>query len=133
MHIQTVETAQQSIHHMHRLIQSLFTNAHGEGQNALEPLMSAFDPQFSMVTTSGAIISRAQVETLFKGAIGARPGLEIVLSDLQTIWQAGSSVAIRYRETHHLDQQQSSRVSLAIIAIHDNRAQWLSLQETCAA
>ena len=132
MHSQTVEIAQQSVHDVHRMIHSLFSNAHGERQNILEPLMSTFDPQFSMVTTSGAIVSRAQVETLFKGAAGARPGLEIVLSDLQTVWQAGSSVAIRYTETHHVDQRQSTRVSLAIIAIHDNRAQWLYLHETPA-
>jgi hypothetical protein len=67
---------------------------------------------------------------MFKGAVGAKPGLEIVISDLQTVWQEGNSVAIRYKETHRLGQRESSRVSVAIISMHHHNAQWIYLHET---
>ena len=112
MHNKIVEQAHHSVHHVHELIQTLFSDANGQGQAMLEPLMSAF------------------VEQMFKGAIGAKPGLEIIISDLQTVWQEGHSVAIRYKETHRLDQRESSRVSVAIIDLHHRNAQWIYLHET---
>ena len=130
MHNKIVEQAHHSIHHVHALIHTLFTDANGKGQAALEPLMSEFAEHFTMVTTSAAIVSRAMVEQMFKGAVGATPGLEIVISDLQTVWQEGNSVAIRYKETHRLGQSESSRVSVAIIGMHHHNAQWIYLHET---
>jgi hypothetical protein len=130
MHNKIVEQAHHSIHHVHELIHTLFTDANGKGQATLEPLISAFAEQFTMVTTSAAIVSRATVEQMFKGAVGAKPGLEIVISDLQTVWQEGNSVAIRYKETHRLGQRESSRVSVAIIGMRHHNAQWIYLHET---
>ncbi|WP_415773446.1 DUF4440 domain-containing protein [Pseudomonas sp. LB3P38] len=130
MHSKIVEQAHHSVHHVHALIRTLFTDANGEGQAAFEPLMSAFAEHFTMVTTSAAIVSRAMVEQMFKGAVGAKPALEIVISDLQTVWQEGNSVAIRYKETHRLNQSESSRVSVAIIGIYHHNAQWTYLHET---
>lgn len=130
MHNKIVEQAHHSIHHVHELIHTLFTDANGKGQAALEPLISAFAEHFTMVTTSAAIVSRATVEQMFKAAVGAKLGLEIVISDLQTVWQEGNSVAIRYKETHRLGQRESSRVSVAIIGMHHNNAQWIYLHET---
>lgn len=130
MHNKIIEQAHHSIHHVHELIHTLFTDANGKGQATLEPLISAFAEQFTMVTTSAAIVSRATVEQMFKGAVGAKPGLEIVISDMQTVWQEGNSVAIRYKETHRLGQRESSRVSVAIIGVHQHSAQWIYLHET---
>jgi len=130
MHNKIVEQAHHSIHHVHELIHALFTDANGKGQAALEPLMSAFAEHFTLVTTSAAIVSRATVEQMFKGAVGAKPGLEIAISDLRTVWQEGNSVAIHYKETHRLGQYESSRVSVAIIGMHHHNAQWIYLHET---
>lgn len=130
MHNKIVEQAHHSIHHVHELIHTVFTDANGKGQATLELLISTFAEHFTMVTTSGAIVSRATVEQMFKGAVGAKPGLEIVISDLQTVWQEGNSVAIRYKETHRLGQRESSRVSVAIIGMHHHNAQWIYLHET---
>ena len=130
MHNKIVEQAHHSIHHVHELIHTVFTDANGKGQATLELLISAFAEHFTMVTTSGAIVSRVTVEQMFKGAVGAKPGLEIVISDLQTVWQEGNSVAIRYKETHRLGQRESSRVSVAIIGMHHHNAQWIYLHET---
>lgn len=130
MHSKIVEQAHHSIHHVHALIHTLFTDSNGQGQAAFEPLMSAFAEHFTMVTTSAAIVSRTMVEQMFKGAVGAKPGLEMVISDLQTVWQEGDSVAIRYKETHRLNQSESSRISVAIIGVHQHNAQWIYLHET---
>ncbi|MFG6205427.1 DUF4440 domain-containing protein [Pseudomonas retamae] len=125
-----VEQARHSIHRVHELIQQVFTDADGTGEAALEPLMAVFAEHFSMVTTSAAVIGREQVAQLFSGAVGARKGLEIVIEDLHTVWQEGTTVALRYKETHRLHQLETSRVSVAIVRLHHHDVRWLYLHET---
>ncbi len=125
-----VEQARHSIHHVHELIHRVFTNADGAGDATIAPLMDVFTEDFSMVTTSAAVVGRAQVEQLFKGAVGARPGLEITISDLHTIWHEGPTVALRYKETHHQEGRETSRVSVAILRVHHHGTRWLYLHET---
>ncbi|AKA26028.1 hypothetical protein [Pseudomonas chlororaphis] len=125
-----VEHARHSIHAVHALIHTVFTDRGGDGAAAIERLLPAFAEHFSMVTTAGAVVGREQVEQLFRGAVGARPGLEILVSDLHMLWHEGQSVAIRYKETHRLGQQESSRLSVAIIQVREGSAQWLYLHET---
>ncbi|WP_085580204.1 MULTISPECIES: DUF4440 domain-containing protein [unclassified Pseudomonas] len=125
-----VEQARHSVHHVHELIHRVFTDADGTGEAAIAPLMDVFTEDFSMVTTSAAVVGRAQVEQLFKGAVGARPGLEIVISDLHTVWREGATVALRYKETHHQNQRETSRISVAILRVHHHSTQWLYLHET---
>lgn len=125
-----IEHAQHSIHHVHDLIHRVFTNADDAGTAALTPLMDAFAEDFSMVTTSANVVGRDQVEQLFRGAIGARPGLTIVISDLHTVWQEGETVAISYKETQRLDEYENSRISVAILRVHPDKVQWQYLHET---
>lgn len=125
-----VEQAQHSIHHVHDLIHRVFTDQDGTGAATVEPLMEVFAEHFSMVTTSAAVVGRAQVEQLFKGAVGARPGLEMLISDLHTVWHEGSTVAVRYKETHRLNHSETSRVSVAILRVHQRDVKWLYLHET---
>ncbi|OLF55344.1 DUF4440 domain-containing protein [Pseudomonas chlororaphis] len=130
MHTTIVEQAHHSIHAVHDLIHAVFTDPDGTGAAAVEQLLPAFAERFSMVTTAGAIVGLEQVEQMFRGAVGARPGLEIRVSDLHTVWHEGHSVAIRYKETHRLNQQETSRLSVVVIRIHEHSAQWLYLHET---
>jgi hypothetical protein len=125
-----VEQAQHSIHHVHELIHSVFTDSDGAGEAAIAPLMAVFAEHFSMVTTSAAVVGRVQVEQLFKGAVGARKGLEIHISDLHTVWHEGSTVALRYKETHRLNDVETSRISVAILRVQHHNVQWLYLHET---
>jgi hypothetical protein len=125
-----VERAHHSIHHVHELIHRVFTDADGTGADAIAPLMAVFAEHFSMVTTSAAVVGRAQVEQLFSGAVGARKGLEILISDLHTVWHEGSTVALRYKETHRLNQSETSRLSVAILRVQHHDVQWLYLHET---
>jgi len=125
-----VEQAHHSIHHVHELIHRVFTDEDGAGEATLTPLMEVFAEHFSMVTTSAAVIGHVQVEQLFKGAVGARKGLEIMISDLHTVWHEGATVALRYKETHRLNQRETSRISVAILRVQHHDVQWLYLHET---
>ena len=49
--------------------------------------MPVFAEHFSMVTTGGRIVTRAQVQQMFEGAAGNRPGLQMAVDELTTIWQ----------------------------------------------
>lgn len=130
MSISSTEQAIHSIRQVHDLIHQVFTNHQGQGVAAIEQLMPAFAEDFSMVTTTGAQVDRAQVEQMFRGAVGARAGLQIHLSEWQCVWQQPQVAAIRYRETHRLGHSLTSRLSLAIIGFDQGSAQWLYLHET---
>jgi hypothetical protein len=130
MHSNNLDQAHHSIHHVHELIQTLFTSQQGVGQAAISQLMPVFAKDFSMVTTTGTLVGREQVEQMFKGAVGARPGLQIFLTDLHTVWQEGASVAVRYKETHRLNGTEAARLSVAIMEVENQRVQWHYLHET---
>jgi hypothetical protein len=125
-----IEQAQHSIHHVHELIQRVFTDADGVGEASLAPLMQVFAPDFSMVTTAASTVDRHQVEQLFRDAVGGRLGLQIVISDVHPVWQEGESVAISYKETHRRADSENSRVSVAILRVRGQDVQWLYLHET---
>ncbi|MBV4485318.1 DUF4440 domain-containing protein [Pseudomonas sp. SWRI153] len=124
-----VERAEHSIHHVHALIHRVFTDADGTGAASIEPLMQAFADDFSMVGVSAIAMSRSEVEQLFRGAVGARPGLEILISHLHTIWYQGETLAVSYVETHRLDGIEQSRASVAILCVQPADVQWRYLHE----
>ncbi len=130
MHQLIVKQALHSVHHIHQLIHRVFTHQPGDGSPCIEQLLPLFAEDFQMVTTTGTLVDLPQVEQLFRGALGARAGLQIEVSDLRCVWQEGQCAAIRYKETHRLEQVQTSRLSLALIRIQDESAQWLYLHET---
>ena len=102
MNDQNLKAAAQSINDVHALIQTVFTQNGDAAQAATKALMQVFAEGFSMVTTGGRIVTRAQVQQMFESAAGGRPGLQMAVDELTTIWQAGSHIALRYRETHML-------------------------------
>ncbi|CAK16007.1 DUF4440 domain-containing protein [Pseudomonas entomophila] len=129
----TLFHAAHSIHHVHVLIQEVFTRPAAETQATLEALMAVFADDFSMVGTAGNVFDRQQVEQLFHRAAGARPGLEIVVGDVRVVWQAGENVAVRYKETHRLPGGEQARWSLAILECSDRGVMWRCLHETATA
>lgn len=130
MHSNNIERAHHSVHHVHDLIHRIFTCSAPAGQAAISELMPVFADTFSMVTTGGAIVHRDQVAHLFHRAMGARPGLQILVSDLHTVWQAGDTVAVRYQETHRLAGVSSARLSLVILQATPAGVRWHYLHET---
>ncbi|WP_047302536.1 hypothetical protein [Pseudomonas fluorescens] len=125
-----IEQAQHSVQRIHQLIHRVFSNQQGNAAACLDPLLELFAQDFQMVTTGGALVGREQVQQLFRTGLGKRPGLQIRLSDLHCVWQEGQCAAIRYKEIQRLDSLETARLSLAIIRVRDNSAQWLYLHET---
>ncbi len=125
-----IARAERSIHHVHELIQMVFTRPVAETQSVLGGLMAVFADNFSMVGTTGTLVSRPQIEQLFKGAAGTRPGLQITVSDVQVVWQAGLNVAMRYKEAHHSQGMAQARWSLALLECSDHGVVWRCLHET---
>jgi len=125
-----IEQAEHSIHHVHELILRVFTDADGAGAASIEPLMRAFAEDFSMVGISGDALTRVEVEQLFKGAVGAKAGLDIEISDLHTVWQEDDMLAVSYVETQRLDGAQHSRVAVAILSGQPEGVKWVYLHET---
>ncbi|UMZ13604.1 DUF4440 domain-containing protein [Pseudomonas sp. MPFS] len=130
MHQSIVKQALHSVHQIHQLIHDVFTHSQGDGAAQVEQVMALLAEDFQMVTTAGALADREQVKQLFRGALGARQGLQIEVSELHCVWQEGQCAAIRYKETHRLEHVQTSRLSLALIRVQDDSAQWLYLHET---
>ncbi|KXG81954.1 MULTISPECIES: nuclear transport factor 2 family protein [Pseudomonas] len=125
-----IARAERSIHHVHELIQMIFTRSAAETQSVLGGLMAVFADDFSMVGTTGRLVGRQQVEQLFKGAAGTRPGLQITVGDVQVVWQAGVNVAVRYKETHRAQDVTRARWSLALLECSDRGVVWRCLHET---
>ncbi len=125
-----IARAERSIHHVHELIQMIFTRSAAETQSVLGGLMAVFADDFSMVGTTGSLVGRQQVEQLFKGAAGTRPGLQITVGDVQVVCQAGVNVAVRYKETHRAQDVTLARWSLALLECSDRGVVWRCLHET---
>jgi len=87
-----------------------------------------------MVSTGGQIVKRSQVFEMFGRAAGGRPGLSIELGEMQLLCSTGSHALLRYRETHHLEgeasSRSSSRYSTALLEDRPEGVLWRSLHET---
>ncbi|RDI15346.1 DUF4440 domain-containing protein [Comamonas sp. AG1104] len=133
MNDQNLKAAAQSINDVHALIQTVFTQNGDAAQAATKALMQVFAEGFSMVTTGGRIVTRAQVQQMFESAAGGRPGLQMAVDELTTIWQAGSHIALRYREAHMLAGHSHARYSTAILEVAAGGVLWHALHETAIA
>lgn len=133
MNDQNLNAAAQSINDVHALIQTVFTQQGDAAQAATKALMQVFAEGFSMVTTGGRIVTRAQVQQMFEGAAGGRPGLQIAVEELKTVLHAGPHVALRYRETHSLAGAVTARYSTAILEVAAGGVLWHALHETAIA
>ncbi|NIF18750.1 DUF4440 domain-containing protein [Pantoea sp. Cy-639] len=119
-----------SVHHVHALINAVFTRPADTCTAELEELLAAFADDFSMVGVAGALIDRQQVEQLFRRAAGARPGLQIEVDAFDVVWQVGAHVALRYREVHRQAGVVTTRWSLALLECDTEAVVWRCLQET---
>lgn len=124
------DAAQRSVHDVHELIHTVFAGAPDTATTTIDTLMPAFAADFSMVTTTGAIVRREQVEHMFRQAAGGRPGLRIEISDITPVWQESTSIAVRYKETHHLDGASTTRCAVAILDCAESAVRWRYLHET---
>ncbi len=117
------------IHDLHVLIEDWFTGRSPVA--ALDTLLARFSEDFSMVGIAGRRLDRHAVRALFAAAHGARPGLVIIVEDIQAIPIPGPLAVLRYRESQRSGHGVASwRESLAVLRQEEGRWRWLALQET---
>lgn len=125
-----IDAAKRSVLLVHELIHTIFTSEAAVARAAIGRLMPMFSDSFSMVTTAGHVVGRSEVEQMFNQAAGARPGLEISVSEMQAVWSSGDGIAVRYQETHRLNGVASTRCSVAILEGAGPSLRWSYLHET---
>ncbi|MFJ4396735.1 DUF4440 domain-containing protein [Pseudomonas sp. NPDC089396] len=133
MHSNKLDQARRSVHHIHELIHSIFTSPTEQASAAITALMPVFADTFTMVSTAGAVLSRKQIEQMFKRVQGTRPGLEIILSDIEPLQQEGDRVVLRYKEVHRLLGVETARLSVVLLEVMTAGARWHYLQETAVS
>lgn len=109
--------------------------------SGLEPgvlpvLLAQFSPQFSMIAPSGNVLDANGVETLFEQLRGARPGLNITLSEFKGIALHPGGAVVSYRELQeeHNGNRTDRRATVVFEKDADGKILWRHLHETfCAA
>jgi hypothetical protein len=88
--------------------------------------------EFSMVTTSGALLGRDQLLAGLRGARNSRPGLTIEIDDVEVLVDASPVTVVRFLERHRFEGVESDRRTTAVLVgdTTTSRPQWRSLHET---
>ncbi|WP_345812882.1 DUF4440 domain-containing protein [Paraburkholderia sp. PREW-6R] len=115
---------------IHVEIQALFDGSADEG--ALRRIMARFAPQFTLVTPSGAVMDYAGLHDTFARLIGARPGSQITIKDMELVAEYPSGAVVKYRE-YQRDSAGNANVrrSTAVMDLDSTgNVSWRHLQET---
>ncbi|AOJ24016.1 hypothetical protein [Burkholderia seminalis] len=68
---------------------------------ALDALLAAFSPGFTMILTDGCVVDHDGTRALFAKLVGAKPGLRITLSEIRVLAADASHAVITYLEAQH--------------------------------
>ncbi|WP_328403761.1 hypothetical protein [Nocardia sp. NBC_00403] len=86
--------------------------------------------EFSMVTTAGEVLGRAELLTGLRGARNIQPGLKIDISDVQELAREGNTVVVRFLEMHRLAGTGSCRQVTAVLVAEGPEFRWRTVHET---
>ncbi|WP_405165798.1 hypothetical protein OG203_12345 [Nocardia sp. NBC_01499] len=100
----------------------------------LERFAATQHDTFSMVTTSGARLSRSELLSGLRRARHSSPGLDIEITEAEVLFAAGNVTVIRFLERHHLAGRHADRWTTAVLTAEANppRYSWRVLHETDA-
>ena len=108
--------------------------------SGLEPgvlpmLLGRFSPEFSMITPGGKVLDADGVEALFEQLRGARPGLNISLSEFTGIAHYAGGAVVSYRELQeeHNGNRTDRRATVVFEKAADGKVLWRHLHETFIA
>ena len=109
--------------------------------SGLEPgvlpvLLARFSPQFSMIAPNGNVLDVNGVEVLFEQLRGARPGLNITLSEFKGIALHAGGAVVSYRELQeeHNGNRTDRRATVVFEIDANGKVLWRHLHETfCSA
>ena len=99
-----------------------------------ETLLERFSPNYSMITTQGAVLDIARLSSFFRAQCGARQGLEIDIVDMQLVADYKDGAVVTYQERQQVTGQPSTlRFSTVIFEVdNDGRLLWRHLHETAS-
>ena len=100
----------------------------------LARLMARFSTDFEMIAPGGKTLDRAELEPFFMAHRGARPGLEIEISDMQHLCGSEKGATVAYRERQSVPGQAPTLRYSVVIFENDvsGAIVWRYLQETLA-
>ena len=117
---------------LHRVLQRWFR---AEGEQEPAPVLAHFDPGYTMVTTSGKLLTLDMFCGALPGFWGSRPGLVMEITK-ETLVYAGPGFAVMtYNERQHLNGAFTDRFSTVLMLDKgsDGPPAWRHLQETMFA
>ena len=126
------ERASAEIDGFHRVLQRWF-RAEGEQDPAL--VLAHIDAGFTMITTTGKLLTQETFSAAVPGFWGSRPGLVMEISN-ETLVHAGPDFALlTYNERQHLNGAFTDRFSTVLMLNRGDAVPpaWRLLQETMLA
>lgn len=125
---------QDEIEEQHRLLARWLGTAADPA--VLDALDAAHTDDFSMVTAEGRVLTRSALLEWLAKAVDSRPGLHILISDVELVADLGHAVLARFLETHVEHGHTAPRKVTALLLV-DDRARhglrWRHLHETLLA
>ncbi|MFQ6398241.1 hypothetical protein ACLMAJ_32970 [Nocardia sp. KC 131] len=100
------------------------------GMEVFERFAAVQHEEFSMVTTSGEIIGRAELLAGLRGARNIQPGLKIDISDVHELAREGNLVVVRFMELHRVGGTGSCRQVTAVLIAEGPELRWRTVHET---
>lgn len=91
----------------------------------------AQDAQFSMVTTAGEVLGRAELLAGLRSARNAQPGLTITVTDIEELARTEDTIVVRFLEEHHIRAAHTCRrVTAVLVADEAAGFRWRTVHET---
>lgn len=115
----------------HELIRYWLGNSAADDK-VCENLLARFSPAYSMMTTGGTLLNINQLNSFFRTQRGARPGLNIEMTDLQIVAESEGGAIVIYKERQkNCEQAATLRFSTVIFELNqDGSVIWRHLHET---
>ncbi len=97
---------------LHRVLQRWFR---AEGEQDPAAVLEHFDPDYTMVTTAGKLLTLGAFRAALPGFWGSRPGLVMEITE-ETLVHAGPGfAAMTYNERQHLGGSATDRFSTVLM------------------
>ncbi|MGK3135285.1 DUF4440 domain-containing protein [Pantoea trifolii] len=115
----------------HELIRNWLGNSAADDE-VCEKLLARFSPAYSMMTTGGVLLNINQLKSFFRTQRGARPGLNIEITDLQIVAESEGGAIVTYKERQKICELAATlRFSTVVFELNqDGSVIWRHLHET---
>lgn len=117
---------------LHAFFQGWLGGTLPDGDGTFERVTRALDPDFTFVTTSGAVLSRERLLASLRAGYGSRPGLEIRIEEPVLRWTSVETLASTYVEHQREHGEETRRRSTALFRTPEPGGvwRWIHVHET---